>query len=620
LAGTLDALTLDVGRWSTGATRHEDPLVAGRESLVQKRHKDLKMRMKKQLVAALLACVVATQAFAAWEWQLSTKRYMGMNAFERAQYTKAKKQCEAKQYRAAAAEFEKFKIQFDDSDYIPYVVLMRGYCLHMAKERGQAIRVYNEVMDYFPDKIEDASAALYHLGLAHLENGDDRKGILAMKEMAEDEDYSKHPLAAAALTQLANNHIRNKEPEQAVPYWQQAINDFGTTNMQAAIRGLHDIGRKTAPGAEVARHSLTLYCLQEQKISSYDKWMSTSKNAQDPRHRRGIADYAHAVAANGWYHRSPPELWARYYDFHTKRLPADKQLYWDWFKAQKTWYAQDDALWRYYEQALYFCTELYPRDGRGVGAHKDTAAIAVDALAFIKTVKDREKALEMYSVLLPKAPKNVLNDAIRQAVALVALTKDPDKADAQYQELAKAVGRAGQLSLAVSLTGRMKDRLKAGWAVYTIMMEAGKYADAAAKLEELEGMGDDRNKKIAQQRRAAIYQNQTREYEKAIKLYQAISEPPATLFQIAQCYSSLNKRDEAIRALTEIQSSFSDKAAEALWTKATYYQKWGNAKYAIGSARQLLKAYPKTQWSARAHEMLEAYGVKTGGGVVDGEE
>jgi tetratricopeptide (TPR) repeat protein len=578
------------------------------------------MRMMKQLIVTCLTCAIATQAFAAWEWELPTKRYMGMNAFERAQYTKAKKQCEAKQYRAAAAEFEKFKIQFDDSDYIPYVVLMRGYCLHKAKERGQAIRVYNEVMDYFPDKIEEASAALYHLGLAQLENGDEKKGILAMKEMAEDEDYSKHPLAAAALTQLANNHIRNKEPEQAVPYWQQAINDFGTTNMQAAIRGLGAIGRKTAPGAEVARHSLTLYCLQERQMSSYDKWMSTSKNAQDPRHRRGIADYAHAVAVNGWFHRSPPELWARYFDFHTERLPADKLLYWDWFKAQKRWYAQDDALGRYYEQALGFCTELYPRDGRGVGAHKDTAAIAVDALAFIKTVKDSEKALEMYSFLLPKAPKNILTDAIGQAVALVALTKDPEKADAQYAELAWAVGLAGQLSQAVSITGRMKDRLKAGWKVVEVMKIAGKYADAAAKLEELEGMGDDRNKRHAQGRRATIYQNQTREYEKAIKLYREVSEPPATLFHIAECYSSLNKRNEAIRTLTEVQSSFSDRAAEALWTKASYYKKWGNAKYAIGSARQLLKAYPKSQWSARAHEMLEAYGVKTGGAVVDGEE
>ncbi len=575
--------------------------------------------MKKQFMVALVACVVATQAFADWEWQLSATRYMGMNAFERAQYTKAKKQCEAKQYRAAAAEFEKFKIQFDDSDYIPYVVLMRGYCLHKAKERGQAIKVYNEVMDYFPDKIEEASAALYYLGLAQFENGDEKKGILALKEMAEDEDYSKHPLAAHALTQLANNHMRNKEPEQALKYWQQAVNDFGTTNMTKVLRhGLH-VKDPNVGGPEVARLRIAAYCLQEQQMSSYDKWMSTSKNSQDPKHRRGIADYAHAVAVNGWIHTSPRELWARYYDFNRKRLPADKQLYWDWFKAQKTWYAQDEALWRYYEQALYFCTVLF-RGEHGQAAHNDTAAIATDALAFIKTVKESEKALKMYSVLVPKAPKNIVNDAIRQAVALVVLTKDPEKADAQYAKLAAAVGLSGELSLAVSLTGRMKDRLKAGWAVVGIMGTAQKWAEAAAKLEELEGMGDDANKRHAQHSRATMYQHHMGEYEKALKLYQVISEPPDTLWRIAECYSSLKKRDEAIRVLTEIQSSFSDQAAQALWTKASYYRTWGNGKYAIGSARQLLKAYPKTSWSARAHEMLEAYGVKTGGGVVDGEE
>jgi len=572
--------------------------------------------MKKQFMVALVACVVASQAFADWEWELSATRYMGMNAFERAQYTKAKKQCEAKEYRAAAAEFEKFKIQFDDSDYIPYVVLMRGYCLHKAKERGQAIMAYNEVMDYFPDKIEEASAALYYLGLAQFENGDEKKGILALKEMAEDEDYSKHPLAAHALTQLANNHMRNKEPEQALKYWQQAVNDFGSTNMKDVLRhGIH-VKDPNVGGPEVARLRIAAYCLQEKQMSSYDKWMSSSKNAQDPKHRRWIAEYAHTVAQHGWISRSPRELWDRYYDFNAKRLPADKQLYWEWFKAQKTWYAQDDALWRYYEQALVFCTELYGRESQ-VGAHKDTAAIAADALAFIKTVKESEKALKMYSVLVPKAPKNIVNDAIRQAVALVALTKDPEKADAQYAKLGEAVGLSGELSLAVSLTGRMKDRLKAGWTVYTIMNTAGKHAEAAVKLEELEGMGDDANKKIAQYRRAGIYHNTLREYEKAIKLYRAISEPPDTLFQIAGCYNSLNKHDEAIRALTEIQSSFSKQAAQALWTKADYSRKWGNGKSAIGFARQLLKAYPETSWSARAHEMLESYGVNTGGGVVD---
>jgi hypothetical protein len=32
-----------------------------------------------------------------------------------------------------------------------------------------------------------------------------------------------------------------------------------------------------------------------------------------------------------------------------------------------------------------------------------------------------------------------------------------------------------------------------------------------------------------------------------------------------------------------------------------------------------LKAYPTTSYSSNAHELLEGYGIKTGGGVIDSE-
>ena len=69
------------------------------------------------------------------------------------------------------------------------------------------------MLDYFGDRIDEAAAALYHLGLAHLENGDVREGMKAMREMADDEDYQKHPLAAGAIRRLADNHWQNKDTE-----------------------------------------------------------------------------------------------------------------------------------------------------------------------------------------------------------------------------------------------------------------------------------------------------------------------------------------------------------------------------------------------------------------------
>ena len=123
-------------------------------------------------VLLLVALARPVTAGSNWSWELPTDRYRRLNAFERAQYDKAASLLKNASYKAAASEFDKFRIQFGDSAFIPYVLFMKGYSLHRDKKRHSAIAIYNEVLDYFPDQIEDASAALYYLGIAHIENGD----------------------------------------------------------------------------------------------------------------------------------------------------------------------------------------------------------------------------------------------------------------------------------------------------------------------------------------------------------------------------------------------------------------------------------------------------------------
>ncbi len=548
------------------------------------------MTLKRQLIAIFVICAVATQALA-WDWKLPAKRYAGMNAFERAQYGKAKKRLEGSQYRSAAAEFEKFKIQFEDSEFLPYVVFMRGYCLHMAKDRNKAIKIYNEVMDYFPDRIDEASAALYHIGLAHFENGDPREGMKAMKEMVEDEDYSQHPLAAGALVQLANNHIRNKEPEQAIRYWRQAIRDFGETNKEAA---------------RDARDRITAYCLQNKRMSSYDAWLSTDENAKDPKHRRQLADNAYAAARNGFQ--------SGYNRFSKAQKKGDMQAFWEYFKAHKTWYERDSAHWSYHTKALDILTLI--------GKHKDTPAITNEAMAFIKAEKDKAKTLKMYVDLVARVPRGqILNDAVNQAAVLVSAIEDKQKADKEYSLLIDALRGARRFTEARMLTDRMSDRLLAAWKNYEILGHGeNKWKEAAAKLEEIEKQGDAANQLKAKGTRAYVYKDMTREWDKAIKLYQEISNPPTTLWDIEYCYYHGGKIEDAIKVLTEIQSSFPDDAPRALWTKTSYYHSSGNRKQAVACARSLLKMYPRASWSSNAHELLEGYGIKTGGGVIDSEE
>jgi tetratricopeptide (TPR) repeat protein len=81
----------------------------------------------------------------------------------------------------------------------------------------------------------------------------------------------------------------------------------------------------------------------------------------------------------------------------------------------------------------------------------------------------------------------------------------------------------------------------------------------------------------------------------------------------------MGKLKEALGTLTELENMFPDEAARAAWTKATYYKEAGDRPRAIAQARRVLKVYPKAPESSHAHQMLEEFGIATGGGVVDEE-
>jgi outer membrane protein assembly factor BamD (BamD/ComL family) len=140
---------------------------------------------KPLVVLLLLLSALAVPASAAsWTWQLSPERYKKLDQFERAQYDKAAALLTAQNYGVAATEFEKFKVQFADSPHMSYALFMRGYCLLQGKQRNTAVKVFQEVLDYFADNVDDAAPAMYFMGVAHLENGDTRKGLQSMKNGA----------------------------------------------------------------------------------------------------------------------------------------------------------------------------------------------------------------------------------------------------------------------------------------------------------------------------------------------------------------------------------------------------------------------------------------------------
>ncbi|MDA0323332.1 MAG: hypothetical protein O2923_11545 [Verrucomicrobia bacterium] len=146
-----------------------------------------------------------------------------------------------------------------------------------------------------------------------------------------------------------------------------------------------------------------------------------------------------------------------------------------------------------------------------------------------------------------------------------------------------------------------------------------KWNEAVEILLEVEATNDAHYEPLARETRAKAYKNQLKDYEKAIALYYEISDPPRTLWEVQDCFYRWKKLDEAITTLKEIEAIFPTQASAAAWKRTQYYHNEKNRDGVIVEARRILKIYRQSRESSQAHQLLEEYGIATGGGVMDNE-
>lgn len=502
---------------------------------------------------------------AQWQWVLPAERYKQLSVFERAQYDKAATFFKGNDPRAAAAEFEKFKVQFQDSasvSTIAYVNFMYGYCLYLAKDRNAAIKAFTEVLDYFKNEIEDAAAALFFKGLAHLDNGDTRKGLECMRQMADDAEYRYHPLAAGALRRLAQNYWKQKQADVAVKYWKQVCADFWQANPEETRE---------------ARNSVTSVYLQQGDYAAYENWLVNDGNRENLQHRRWVAVQAVDVA-NGVFDYN------NYGPLKKEQHQKDARAFYAWFKTQKPWFEKANDLWTFYDKSVNFLVHR-------LSDKKERDQTVGEISAFIKAVRDNAK------------DDNARNDA--------------------HNKLAWFVDRLcemGDWVQAENCAASITDPPYATYKSYEILGRRQKWAEGIAKLQEIDKSASQYWVGRAKEERARVYREHTGEYEKAIKLYQEIDKPPGTLWCIQDAYKRWGKLKEALTQLTEIENSFPDQAATAAWRKVQYIEEAGDKTAVVAGCRRILKLYKTAGEASAAHQLLEKYGVQTGGGVFEGAD
>ncbi len=531
--------------------------------------------MKKliYLIAVLLVCGSALQAQEEYWRVVSAEQVKTMNAFERAQYLKGLNALNAKQYRSAALEFERFTLQFQSSDMKPYMIFLRAYSLYCAKDRNKAISVFNEVVDYFPGEINAAAPAIYYRGMAHFDNGDYAKGMTSMKEVIDDADYQEHRVAASASLQLVRNYWRNKEPEKAAAYLKQIFDNF----------------RKKAPStADSARDLYVAYCMATGRHKEYQAWYfetfaadAVEKKLNREQFRINMAELPYRLVVH-YYHSlfNHDDRINKYRGYKKKGGTDPYEQVWQVLKDLRSSYEKEGKLWDWFEHVIRL--NVYRR--------------------FMKPAE--------------------LEDIVAQCckhVATLSIEKDVNRRVNCYNHIVSLLIQARRFDQATYVNNRIDNLKTRGWNEYEILRHQNKWQESIAQLDRIRAnFKDDANLvRRANWARGWIYRDQLRKYDDAIAAYREVADPPRNLWDIAECHKRKNDKNAAIRQYIEIENAFPNDGPAAAWARADYYHHLGDKTMAVKEGRYIMKKYPKSRQSSYAHQLLEKYGIETGGGVVD---
>jgi hypothetical protein len=550
-----------------------------------------------------------------------------LDTFEGVTIDKADKVFAGKDYRRSLAEYDAFIVQFPESKAIPYAILQKGRSLQLLDKRFEAIKVYQEVLDFFPDDVKYAAAAQYRIGQSHAENGDVEKAMKAWLALADDADYAKEPLGADALNALADNLIKQGKADEGIKRFEQVAVDFRKSSPDAA-RGA--IGRvvpyyiRTKPDAEKLR---AFYVAA--KTFEHGPRDAEADVATDGLYWQRVRDNIKAHSEFTDLQKDQRDAFYRYWAGKMQgQMPTDDSFQIDlanYIRASD----RDDAAW-----AQRLDKQFADRQKDG-----DYARVVRWIGAF---APKKEKVEEYYQKLDFAKMSNA--DIQNLVYTLLETNRDADRAKAAFEKLRMAEVPD---DAKMSMFNWFRDRWPLPGSRDLALRTCQSFANAdAGRMQALrylhwrchphhghvrmekdfpEGLAlaADMQKVPAHAKEAFSLGGNllqwSGKYEDAIKDYQQADSPPQTLLWTSECLAKLGKLDPAVAQLREVENFFADAAPDAALRAAYLYRDAGIKEKYVRSLRGVLKKYPKSGQSSEAHQRLEEMGLPIGGGV-DAEE
>ena len=569
--------------------------------------------LRRAFLSLLVVAVVAPPCWAQSEISFPAADFAKLDTFESLNLEDADKLFAKGDFKGAFAAYKAHSTEFTKSAALPYVLLRVGRCLHKLDKRNAAIQAYQEVLDYFPDDVAYAAAALYYTGECHGQNGEEAKQTAAWAKLVKDDDYVNQPLSGTALTFLANRMAKLGEFEEAAEYqWRTAV-AFATSNPAAAAQG-----REAVLQHYVVRNpnhpKLTEFYVavggfegRGQKITDTEK---------DDRYWNTVLTVA--ARASGEARQKACGYWASKFGDRfpendgLRKLASDVQLGADgdqsaWQARMEKQFARTPAsidrvlTWcEWYRSNPAAANEFFAKHGRPLVDGITDIAKRAPLINRLQRLGLGEEA----NAVLRATRLDGLSDTDLVALAGVAAGSEPEEGVMRYYSRIKdpLVAAKGRFDYYNARTHRNPPFMEKALAEVPTLEKSPKHAGADlswAKANLLRGLG---------------------RHEEAIKVYRQVNRQPDSTWAIADCLVALKMFPEAVKTVTELEAVGGGVAAQAALKAADIHRAAGEKGAEVKQLRLVLKRYPKSGQSSEAHNRLESYGVPLVGGESEAED
>lgn len=519
-----------------------------------------------------------------------------------------------KDYKGAYAAYKAYSFEFAKSKALPYVLLRMGRCLHLLDKRNEAIKAYQDVVDYFPDDVLYAAAALYYIGVCHGENGDDNKKLAVWARLVKDDDYVSQPNSGTALAYLGSAMEKLGKFEEATEYrWRTAV-AFLQSNHEAA-----QVARRAVITHYVTRNPNHEKLKEFYVAASGFEGRGQKTDAPQDDERYWSVVLSTALEMNGTAEEK--ETVCRYWSAKPGDRFADNDaLRKRWFdvllvqeKDRAAWAARLDKQFAQQpasiDRVLQWC-EFYGSDSK-----LRSAFFAKQSKPLMAGLKFPEKMN-----LLERLRRLRMDD---EAQAMMRAISTQGMSDEEIRDYAFFAANYQQEEEVLRLLARMKDALaatKARFDYYLARTHKNRPFQEKA-LAEIPALKKD--PKYAGPglvwSEAELLRGLGR-YEEAIKAYQTANKQPDSTFGVTDCLVALKRYGDAIKNVQGLESVGGAVAAQACFRVADVYRASDDKAKEVDQLRLVLRRYPKSGESSAAHQRLESYGVKVMGGEAKAEE